>query len=132
MILLLATPLCRRNIRILLVVPLLLIAGCVGQASPTTSAIINPAVKSDDTVSVYYTLVVDGSIVDSNVGKQLFTFTVGSGQVIPGFDNGVLGMKAGEEKTFTVSPEQGYGTTGTHPLAGKTLIFTVKVVEINK
>jgi len=113
-----------------LIAAIVLCAGCVGQASPTTSAVASPAVKSGDTISVYYTLVVDGSTADSNVGKELFTFTVGSGQVIPGFDTGVLGMKAGEEKTFTVSPEQGYGTTGTHPLAGKTLIFTVKVAEI--
>ncbi|MFH0829733.1 MAG: FKBP-type peptidyl-prolyl cis-trans isomerase [Candidatus Aenigmatarchaeota archaeon] len=135
MILLPVTSACRRILPvsflhrgtiILLVVPLLLIAGCVGQANPTAAA-----VKTGDTISVYYTLVVDGSTVDSNVGKQLFTFTVGSGQVIPGFDSGVLGMKAGEEKTFTVSPEQGYGTSGSSPLAGKTLIFTVKVASIN-
>jgi len=126
MILLLVKSLCRKNTAFLLVVPLLLISGCVGQVNPTAAA-----VKTGDTISVYYTLVVDGNVVDSNVGKDVFTFTVGSGQVIPGFDNGVLGMKTGEEKTFTVSPADGYGETGTHPLAGKTLIFTVKVVKIN-
>lgn len=117
---------------ILLIAVFVLCAGCVGQTNPTTSAVISPAVRSGDTISVYYTLVVDGQTVDSNVGKELFTFTVGSGQVIPGFDNGVLGMQKGEEKTFTVSPEDGYGTSGSHPLAGKTLVFTVKVVEINE
>jgi FKBP-type peptidyl-prolyl cis-trans isomerase 2 len=106
----------------LIVALVVLLSGCVGQS---------PAVKTGDTVSVYYTLTVDGTVMDSNVGKTALTFEVGSGYVIPGFDKGVLGMKEGEEKTFTVSPADGYGTTGTHPLAGKTLVFTVKIADIN-
>ena len=106
---------------VLLLVALVFCAGCIGQAS---------AVTTGEAISVDYTLKVDGAVVDTSVGKQAFTFTVGSGQVIKGFDDGVLGMKIGEEKTFTVLPKDGYGETGSHPLAGKTLVFTVKIVEI--
>lgn len=100
----------------------LICAGCINSGG----------VAAGDTVSVYYTLTVEGDVVDSNAGKQPFTFIVGSGQVIPGFDIGVIGMKVGEEKTFTVSPKEGYGETGSHPLAGKTLIFKIKVVDVKK
>jgi len=106
------------------IAPLILItflmAGCIGQSG----------IKKGDTVALDYTLTVDGQVVDSSIGKQPLEFTVGSGQVIPGFDKAVIGMNVGEEKTFTVSPEEGYGTSGGHSLAGKTLIFSVKIIKI--
>jgi peptidylprolyl isomerase len=107
----------------------LIAAGCIGQVnvSPTTSM-----AAAGDTVSLYYTLKVDGQMVDSNEGKDILMFTIGSGQMIHGFDVGVIGMKIGEEKTFSVSPEEGYGISGSHPLAGKTLVFTVRLVDIKK
>lgn len=114
---------------VLLLVALVFCAGCIGQIVSDDTGLFSK-VKSGDAISVDYTLKVDGAVVDTSVGKQPFTFTVGSGQVIPGFDSGVLGMKIGEEKTFTVLPKDGYGETGSHPLAGKTLVFTVKIVEI--
>jgi hypothetical protein len=55
------------------------------------------------------------------------SFVAGEGQMLPGFENGVMGMKLGEEKTITIPQGQGY-TTGT--LANKTLVFWVKVVDI--
>lgn len=97
-----------------------LLAGCIGQGG----------IKKGDTISLDYTLTVDGQVVDTSVGKQPLEFVVGSGQVIPGFDKGVLDMNVGEEKTFSVSPEEGYGVSGNHPLAGKTLVFTVKILKI--
>ncbi|MEM2918111.1 MAG: FKBP-type peptidyl-prolyl cis-trans isomerase [Candidatus Altiarchaeota archaeon] len=60
---------------------------------------------------------------------QPFTFALGKGQVIQGFEDGILGMRAGEEKEFSVPPSKGYSIG---PLAGKTLIFKVwlrKVAE---
>jgi FKBP-type peptidyl-prolyl cis-trans isomerase 2 len=117
---------------ILLVAAVLIVSGCIGQASTSSAVSAVDTVKTGDTVSVYYTLKVDSAVFDSNVGGKLFTFQVGAGQVIPGFDKGVLGMAVGEEKTFTVLPKDGYGETGSHPLAGKTLVFTVKIVEIKK
>jgi len=109
---------------VLLLATLILVSGCIGQTSG------GPTVSNGDTVSAYYKLSVDGAEIQSNYGQQAFSFTVGSGQVIPGFDKNVLGMKAGEEKTFTVLPKDGYGETGTHELAGKTLVFTVKIASI--
>lgn len=117
---------------ILLIAAAVIVSGCIGQASTSSAVSAVDTVKTGDTVSVYYTLKVDGAVFDSNVGGKLFSFQVGAGEVIPGFDKGVLGMAVGEEKTFTVSPEEGYGTSGSHPLAGKTLVFTVKIVEIKK
>lgn len=60
-------------------------------------------------VNVNYTLTVDGNIVDSSKQDEPFQFTAGNNQVIPGFEEAILGMKAGEKKSFQVSPEKGYG-----------------------
>ena len=56
-------------------------------------------------------------------------FVIGSGQVIPGFENAVLGMRVGEEKTVTIPPKEAYSTG---PLAGKTLVFKVIVQSIEE
>ncbi len=114
---------------IVVLLTILLSAGCVGQSGPNQAAV---SAATGDTVSLYYTLKVDGQVVDSNEGGQVLTFTIGSGQVIPGFDKGVIGMAVGQEKTFSVPPEEGYGTSGAHQLAGKTLVFTVRVADIKK
>jgi len=59
-------------------------------------------------------------------------FTAAAGQVVPGFDNAVIGMNKGAEKTFEIPPEEAYGTDPTtHPLGNKTLNFKVKVVDIS-
>jgi peptidylprolyl isomerase len=69
-----------------------------------------PIVAAGDTISVYYTgTLTNGTIFDSNVGKKTLNFTVGSGQLISGFDNGVVGMKINETKTITIPPNQAYG-----------------------
>jgi len=60
-------------------------------------------------VRVNYTLSVDGKVVDSSAGRQPLEFKAGSHQMIPGFEKAVMGMKAGEKKSFKVSPDQGYG-----------------------
>lgn len=74
-------------------------------------------VESGDTVTLDYALAVDGNIVDSSFDKnQPFVFIAGSGQAIKGFDNAVLGMKVGEERTFSVQPEDGYGDANSFPL----------------
>ena len=56
----------------------------------------------------------------------------GGGQVIKGFDDALIGMKINEDKTVTIPPALAYGEKGKHPLAGKTLVFTLKVVAINR
>jgi len=79
------------------------LAGCGSGGSDRT-------VATGDTVSVHYTgTLQDGAVFDSSIGKTPLTFTVGSGQVITGFDNAVIGMKVGEKKTVTLPPEEAYG-----------------------
>jgi FKBP-type peptidyl-prolyl cis-trans isomerase SlpA len=66
-------------------------------------------VEEGKTVKVSYTLTVEGKVFDTSEGKAPLEFTVGGGGMIPGFEKGLMGMKKGEEKTFEVSPEEGYG-----------------------
>jgi len=148
-------------------------------------------IEKGDTVSVNYVgRLEDGTIFDTSVKEaaieagiynqmrnyEPLTFTVGAGQMIKGFDEGVIGMQVGEEKTLTVPPEEAYGEydeelarelpidavdftpevgmrlvtdqglTGSitevgennfvvdfnHQLAGKTLIFLVRIVSVEE
>lgn len=67
-------------------------------------------VKKGDVVRVHYTgTLTDGSQFDSSVGRNPLEFTVGAGQMIAGFDAGVLGMVVGEKKTLQIDPDNGYG-----------------------
>jgi peptidylprolyl isomerase len=66
--------------------------------------------KSGDTVRIHYTgKLSDGTEFDSSAGRDPLKFSLGSGNVIPGFDNAVDGMSVGDEKTVTIPPEQAYG-----------------------
>jgi FKBP-type peptidyl-prolyl cis-trans isomerase 2 len=61
-------------------------------------------------IRVHYTgKLLDGSQFDSSVGRAPLEFTVGAGQMIAGFDAGVVGMQVGEKKTIQIDPEHGYG-----------------------
>ena len=68
-------------------------------------------VKKGDKVKVEYTgTLEDGSVFDSsNKYDKPIEFTVGSGQLIKGFENAVIGMKVGEEKEIKIPPEEAYG-----------------------
>lgn len=149
----------------------ILVSGCVNQM----------VIENGDQVSLEYTgTLADGTVFDSNVGKSALTFTAGAGQMIAGFDSAVIGMVMGQEKTFTLPPEQAYGNRReelvqkinlselkaaigmdpavgmslsasngmqgivtnisegivsvdfNHELAGKSLTFKIKILEINK
>lgn len=66
--------------------------------------------KAGDTVRVHYTgTLEDGSVFDSSEGRDPLQFTVGSGQVIPGFDQAVSGMKPGDERNVTIPAAEAYG-----------------------
>lgn len=66
--------------------------------------------KSGDTVRIHYTGTLgDGLTFDSSAGRDPLEFTLGSGQVVPGFDKAVDGMSVGEEKTVAIPPEDAYG-----------------------
>ncbi len=61
-------------------------------------------------VSIHYTgRLSDGTVFDSSEGRDPLSFQVGSGQVIPGFDDAVRGMKAGDSKTVTIPALNAYG-----------------------
>ena len=67
-------------------------------------------IKLGDHVSIEYTgTLSDGQVFDSSVGKDPIEFNVGEGQVIPGFEQAVVGMEQGQEKTFTIEADQAYG-----------------------
>ena len=76
----------------------------------------------------------DGSIFDSslNPGREPFTFTLGAGSVIKGWDLGVKGMKVGGKRKLTIPPELGYGENGAGSVIppGATLIFEVDLLEV--
>ncbi|MDG9781775.1 FKBP-type peptidyl-prolyl cis-trans isomerase [Metapseudomonas otitidis] len=51
----------------------------------------------------------NGDVVDSTFGKQPATFKVGDGNLLPGFENALFGLKAGDRRELPISPEQGFG-----------------------
>jgi len=138
-------------------------------------------VKKGSWVKIIYTgKLKDGTVFETNIGSAPLDFKVGKGKVIKGFENAVLGMKAGETKTVTIKPADGYGAKdqdliwivasaelpagtaptletevaftrpdgtevegritkieedqvtidGNHPLAGRQLIFEIKMLEV--
>ena len=78
----------------------LVVIGCSGSA----------AVKSGDTVRVHYTgRLQDGTVFDTSIGSQPLKCTLGQGQLIPGFEQAVIGMQIKESKTVTIPVDQAYG-----------------------
>ncbi|WKD87007.1 FKBP-type peptidyl-prolyl cis-trans isomerase SlyD [Polaribacter huanghezhanensis] len=72
-------------------------------------------VKENNTVKVNYTgKLSNGQIFDSSEGKEPLEFTLGQGQLIPGFEKGVIDMKLNEKKTITVAKEEAYGEIHDH------------------
>jgi peptidylprolyl isomerase len=66
--------------------------------------------KDGDTVQVNYTgKLADGTVFDSSIGRDPLEFTLGKGNMIPGFEKAVLGMKVGEKKTVTITSDEAYG-----------------------
>ena len=66
--------------------------------------------KPGDTVKVHYRgSLEDGTVFDTSHGRQPLEFTIGEGQVIPGFEGAVVGMEPGDSKSVTVEPQEGYG-----------------------
>lgn len=66
--------------------------------------------QQGDTVRVHYTgTLEDGTVFDSSLGRDPLEFTLGGGEVIPGFEEAVVGLEPGESRTVTVPAEQAYG-----------------------
>ncbi|MGA8726937.1 MAG: FKBP-type peptidyl-prolyl cis-trans isomerase [Acidimicrobiales bacterium] len=93
-----------------------------------------PAAKAGDNVTVQYVLATysSGKVVQSSWTSQPFTFVLGEGQVIPGWDKGVVGMKAGGRRELVIPPSLGYGaqSPGSGIAANDTLVFVVDLQKI--
>ncbi len=98
--------------------------------------------KNGDTVLVHYTgYFINGQVFDSSVGRgEPFSFNLGAGGVIRGWDQGVLGMKVGEKRKLTVPSDLAYGVNGAkNPATGEyvilpntPLIFEVEMIKIGQ
>ncbi|KAK9511399.1 hypothetical protein O3M35_000063 [Rhynocoris fuscipes] len=98
----------------------------------------NCTVKSTkgDLLHMHYTgKLEDGTVFDSSLDRnQPLTFTLGSGQVIKGWDQGLMGMCVGEKRKLIIPSELGYGSRGSPPKipGDATLIFEVELIKIEK
>jgi FKBP-type peptidyl-prolyl cis-trans isomerase FkpA len=90
--------------------------------------------KAGDNVRIHYVgTLADGTEFDSSRKRGIpFEFRLGSGQVIKGFDRGVVGMKVGGKRQLTIPPELGYGRKGAPPLIPPraTLVFEIELLDV--
>lgn len=116
-------------------------AGVTALATTDTSVGTGATPATGSRVAVTYTgylydqRVADrkGTRFDSNVGAAPFAFTLGSGQVIAGFDQGVRGMRVGGKRTVTIPASLGYGASGagTAIPPNAALVFDIELVAVN-
>jgi FKBP-type peptidyl-prolyl cis-trans isomerase FkpA len=126
----------------------ILAAGCTSDpASPTTTppfsqtdlrAGTGAAAVNGATLSVNYTgwlydpsrANLEGVQFDSTVGGTPFTFTLGSGQVIKGWDQGLVGMQVGGLRKLVIPPSMAYGSTRSGPIPpNATLVFEIELLS---
>jgi len=92
--------------------------------------------RKGDRLSMHYTgKLEDGTEFDSSLTRnQPFDFTLGAGQVIKGWDQGLLNMCEGEKRKLVIPSDLGYGDRGAPPKipGGATLIFEVELLKINR
>jgi FKBP-type peptidyl-prolyl cis-trans isomerase FkpA len=93
-----------------------------------TGAVAEPG----DILTVNYTgTLADGTVFDTSVGKTPFQFTLGAGEVIPGWDQGIAGMKVGGKRILIIPPDLAYGAQGVGPIpANATLTFEVDLLSV--
>lgn len=128
--------------RLVLSLAFIALAACGGSGTPTGATqleIVDVTVgtgataASGDTVTVHYILsLTNGTVVESSYASNSpITFRLGAGQVIAGFDQGIVGMKVGGKRKLTIPPSLGYGNRpqGTIP-GNSTLLFDVELVSI--
>ena len=90
--------------------------------------------RAGNTVTVHYVgTLTNGSKFDSSRDRgKGFEFELGAGEVIAGWDQGVAGMKVGQVRKLTISPDLAYGTRGFPPVIppNSTLVFEVELLEV--
>ncbi len=118
------------------------LVGCGGSDSPTApSGLVSEdlvvgtgaVAATGDTVTVNYVgKLTDGTQFDSSYDRnQPFTFRIGAGQVIAGWDQGVPGMRVGGKRRLTIPPSLGYGNQQVGPIPpNSTLIFDIELLSI--
>lgn len=90
------------------------------------------AVNGDSILVDYTGMLTDGKVFDSSVGRAPFSLTLGAGQVIKGWEEGLLGMKVGEKRKLTIPSDLAYGKSGYPGVIppDATLIFDVELKAI--
>lgn len=92
------------------------------------------AVKNGDVAVVHYVgTLVDGTKFDSSIDRDTpLSFNLGAGEVIAGWEQGIVGMKIGEKRRLFIPPSLGYGSAGAGGVIppNASLIFEVKLLEI--
>lgn len=79
----------------------------------------------------YTGYLVNGSKFDTNVGKNLFSFTLGAKEVIAGWDQGIAGMKVGGKRKIVIGSTLAYGASGSGAIGpNATLVFDVELVTV--
>ena len=93
-----------------------------------------PTAKTGDALSMNYKgMLTNGKVFDQSYGKAPFDFPLGAGQVIKGWDQGIVGMKVGGKRKLIIPPDLGYGDRGAGAdiPPGATLIFEVELLSVN-
>ena len=90
--------------------------------------------QAGDTVTVDYTgKFQNGTVFDTSIGKKPIQFTLGAGRVIPGFDQGLQGMKVGGKRLLIIPPSLGYGAQQVGPIPpNSTLVFEITLVDTQR
>lgn len=88
--------------------------------------------KKGDKISIHFVgTVQDGGVFDDSHGRGAFNFWVGEGQVLPGLDEGLLGMTEGELRVITVPPALAYGNDAKPKIPPRsTLVFEVELLDV--
>ena len=136
---------------LVMVSALVVLAACGSSSSPTSPTVDVPYSQTDlrtgggteatsgKQVSVNYTLWLydstkadqKGMMVQTTVGSSPFSFALGGGQVIKGWDTGVVGMRVGGLRRLVIPPSLAYGAAGNGPIPGNaTIIFEVELLGV--
>jgi len=91
--------------------------------------------KTGDTIKIHYTgKLKNGQVFDSSLNREPIQFQLGANQVIPGWEQGLLGMCEGEKRKITIPPSMGYGERGYPPVipGGATLEFLTELISFGE